>query len=137
MLLAASLALPLAGCGDSGPALYPVKGTVTFNGKPLNTGSVMFVPQSKGPAAYGPIAEDGTYNLTTDDKDGALPGKHRVMINAVKDNGVSAAHSYLIPAKFGSDASGLDAEVTEQDENTIDFALVGKPPSDKPPIPLP
>jgi hypothetical protein len=137
LLLMTSFTAILAGCGSSGPTLYPVQGKVTFNGKPLNTGSVLFVPLSKGPSAYGVIAEDGTYRLTTDDREGALPGKHRVMINAVKDNGINSPHSYLIPAKYGSDSSGLEAEVKEQDENTIDFALEGKSPSEKAPVALP
>ena len=34
----------LTGCGDSGPVLVPVEGTVTLDGKPLANKSLMFVP---------------------------------------------------------------------------------------------
>ena len=38
------------GCGkDGGPARYAVEGTVTFDGKPLAEGEIIFVPSPSGP----------------------------------------------------------------------------------------
>jgi hypothetical protein len=73
--------LAILGCGDSSglPRRYPVSGTVTYNGKALEKGTINFTPaDAKGRAAGGTIT-DGRYSLTTQDPDdGALPGKYKV-----------------------------------------------------------
>lgn len=70
------LLLILAGCGKSA---YPVKGTVTFEGKPLwGGGSITFLPlDGQAEPASGMIAEDGSYRLTNS---GSRPGEFRVVI---------------------------------------------------------
>lgn len=76
----------LTGCGGSGeelPDTAPVRGKVTYNGKPLPGGTVMFHPQQEGQGnpATGDIQEDGTYELTTyNTKDGAVLGPHKVTV---------------------------------------------------------
>jgi hypothetical protein len=54
---------------------------VTYNGKPLEKGTINFTPaDAKGRGAGGTIT-DGRYSLTTQDpNDGALPGKYRVTV---------------------------------------------------------
>ena len=75
------LLVSLLGCGKS---VYPVKGTVTYEGKPLpGGGAITFLPlTSQGEKiASGTIAEDGTYSLTTNRPgDGSRPGEFRVVI---------------------------------------------------------
>ena len=65
----------------------PVSGTVRCNGNLITEGYVLFTPipqegvkrSSSGKSAYGNIRSDGTYTLSTYDKeDGALIGKHKV-----------------------------------------------------------
>ena len=71
------------GCGSSTPATSAVRGRVTFEGKPLpGGGTIRFVPVSlPGKEAGGAIAEDGSYEMQTyEEKDGAIPGDHRVEI---------------------------------------------------------
>jgi hypothetical protein len=83
------VALPVVtivlGCGDSSGLArrYPVSGTVNYNGKPLEGGTISFAPaDGKGRAAGGAITE-GHYSLTTQDPDdGAIPGKYKVGILA-------------------------------------------------------
>jgi len=77
-----------AGCGSSdNVAVYPVKGKITFNGKPMvGTGAISLIPTGKqaGAAAGGEIKEDGTYELTTyKPGDGSMPGEFRVVIHQV------------------------------------------------------
>ena len=128
----------LAGCGDSNPAVYPVTGTVSFNGEPLSTGTIVFIPKSGGASAQGQIGSGGKYTLTTfTDGDGALPGTHTVMVSAMKDNGPEAPATALVPDKFSSENSGLTGEVKEQDENVVDFDLKGRAPSGKAPVHMP
>ena len=69
--------LLFAGCGPSGPAVYPVTGLVTFNDQPLTTGTVVFLPKSGGSPAQGEIGPDGKYTLTTYEAgDGAVSYTH-------------------------------------------------------------
>jgi hypothetical protein len=76
------------GCGSSdNVAVFPVKGTVNFNGKPmLGGGSISLIPTGKqeGATAGGEIKADGTYELSTyKPGDGSMPGDFRVVINQV------------------------------------------------------
>lgn len=80
------LAVSLLGCGGSdNVTVYPVKGTVTFDGAPMaGGGAISFVPTSsqKGKAAGGTIEPDGTFVLSTyADGDGSMVGTFRVVIN--------------------------------------------------------
>src|SRR5262245_44643412 len=73
------------GCGSGGNVkVYPVKGLVTYQGKPMvGGGSISFVPQSnqKGMAAGGTVKPDGTYVMGTyGEADGSMAGDFRVVI---------------------------------------------------------
>ena len=75
------------GCGDDGlPRRYPVYGTVTYKGKPVESGTITFTPRDlhNGRSAGGTI-KDGNYSLaslTTDD--GAMAGHYKVSVIAQK-----------------------------------------------------
>jgi len=124
-----AVTLFLAGCGVGQPRTAVVRGKVTYQGKPVPGGTILFTPTS-GPPATGGIQPDGSYTLTTFRKgDGAVPGSHKVVIVAVDDtsNILPEARNPLpppiIPAKYSSAAtSDLKAEVQDK-ENTIDFNL--------------
>ena len=149
---AAAVALALASCGDEDAfgKRYSVSGNVTYNGQPLEKGSISFVPDS-GAGATGTI-EKGAYTLSTGgNQDGALPGKYKVTITAKEDtealakaefakvskraeaeitaiprqflaNAAARARS-LIPAGYGDvSTTTLTAEVKEQ-SNAINFQL--------------
>lgn len=74
------------GCGgDKGPVLYPVSGTVTVDGQPLEKAGVAFQPdESKGntlglfPA--GTTDASGKYELMTAAKNGAPAGHYKVVV---------------------------------------------------------
>jgi hypothetical protein len=74
----------LVGCGSG---VYPVKGTVLFNGKPMaGGGAISFIPlnDQAGNAPGGEIAEDGTFSVSTAQLgNGAAPGEYRVAIHQV------------------------------------------------------
>jgi hypothetical protein len=146
-LVGTVLGLALAGCG--GPRLGKVSGRVTFNGKPVPTGTIMFHPDA-GPAAVGAIGPDGTYTLTTiKSGDGAVVGSHRVTIQATAVGPGSLADpksfeeemqlaqrqdpkakvlvpgkvEWIVPEKYSRpDTSDLTATV-QPGSNTIDFVL--------------
>ncbi len=82
----AAILIGVAACGsNNGLNLASVSGKVTYKGKPIKNGTVMFVPnESKGatgPQAIGTIKNDGTYSLSSQDaNDGAVVGWHKVGI---------------------------------------------------------
>ena len=75
----------LTGCSSKPerPQTYPVTGTVTSNGKPIEKATVVFVPSTQGvePAA-GITNAEGKYQLTTYSAgDGAQAGAYRVKVS--------------------------------------------------------
>ena len=137
-LVCGTVLLVFVGCSGSGgedrQATAKVHGKVTFNGEPLPTGRIHFVPTGGGPTASGEIGEDGTYRLSTyGNGDGAVVGSHKVMISAERDmsnvlpeDPEASQEPSLIPVKYNSEqSSGLTADVTEGG-NEIDFDLTGK-----------
>lgn len=139
----------VCGCGGSSDQVevFPVKGVVTFNGKPMiGGGSISFVPTGgqKGKSAAGTIEPDGTYTLGTyAEDDGSMTGDFRVVITQVTveespnvgdDGGVPSPGSItvveeadripLIYADFAN--SPLTAKVEAKDDNVIDFTLEPK-----------
>ena len=90
-----SLVIGMGGCGTnpSKPPLGRVHGRVTYNGKPLTNGSVMFTPVAggkggaTGQVAAGQLGSDGSYTLTTfEEGDGAILGQHVVTVEAREGN---------------------------------------------------
>jgi hypothetical protein len=75
----------LSGCGPQNMPTYPVQGKVVFpDGKPLNQGWVSFrcLDVERPPSSKGQIQPDGTFVLTTFQQgDGAIEGRHQVLIN--------------------------------------------------------
>ncbi len=87
----AILLAAVAGCArndGSGPALVPVQGRVTLDGKPLAFKSIRFVPDQGTPGAgAGAVTkEDGSYSLlamrpgATQDVSGVAPGWYLVAV---------------------------------------------------------
>jgi hypothetical protein len=130
-VLMACLAAALAGCGGGGdgPKLYPVSGTVTFNGEPLKEGRIVYRMAgagSSGRSYSGPIT-DGAYKLESEAGSAVVevtayrevPGKFD------KSNGdpVPLKEMY-IPPKYNR-ATTLKAEV-KPGANADKFELTGK-----------
>jgi hypothetical protein len=120
--------LILAGCSDGRLKTAPVKGTITYNGKPVPQGSIMFQPE-QGPAATANI-KNGSYSLKTyKNDDGAILGKHKVTVISLEDQAGRLPEDRnplpppIVPLKYNfPDKSGLTAEVKDE-PNTFDFHL--------------
>jgi hypothetical protein len=83
MAFAAGWLAACAGCGGSN--LANVSGIVTFDGKPIEHGAIVFEPADHaGPVAGGTI-ENGAYRL--EGKGGVSPGKKLVRIVASRPTG--------------------------------------------------
>jgi hypothetical protein len=146
-LISGACCLAMCGCGPTLPPTAPVHGRVAVAGKPVTMGRIMFQPENGRPAT-GAIQTDGTYRLTTFQKDdGAVLGRHRVTIEAfeapsppagragsfeeeVRGGRTLAGHSparsavrWIVPEKFARrDSSPLRADIKPTD-NTCNFDL--------------
>jgi hypothetical protein len=81
--LVLAVALTATGCAKRAT----VKGKATVDGKPLTSGSIRFVPDTKKgnespDEPIGTITESGTYELFTKNEAGAPPGFYKVVVNA-------------------------------------------------------
>lgn len=127
--------LLIAGCGDGGPPLAVVEGTVTVDDKPVVMATLTFVPENGSPS-YGQTDKDGKYSLMfTDTKYGAMLGNHTVSIEGAK---LSKGEIEELKAQ-GADVPSADVAiprqylkpgaliaVVERGKNTIDFKLKSK-----------
>ncbi|WP_406693731.1 carboxypeptidase-like regulatory domain-containing protein [Singulisphaera sp. Ch08] len=96
-VMVAALATLLIGCGQSGPKLVPISGTVTNNGKPVEGASIVFTPDPSNPLAQ-PASDvsgpDGNYKAMTHNRSGVAPGKYRVSVIKVPTPPVPANSSF-------------------------------------------
>jgi hypothetical protein len=129
-LLGCMALLWAAGCGGDAPRLAPVQGRVLFHGEPLAGGTIVFTPDpdrgGSGPLASAEIGPDGHYRLHTGDRDGAVPGWHRVTVAPgsppLTPPGQPVPLS--IPAHYRDpERSRLQFEIKPNQTNNIDIPL--------------
>jgi hypothetical protein len=123
-----------SGCGgkvDEGPALFPVKGTVTFEGEPVKEGRIQFSPAAGNGAARSAEIKEGAYELN------AEPGKMKVEITASRivpgkfsepaspDEAPQPLGEMYIPEQYNSKTT-LEAEVKSSGDNNIPFQLTSQ-----------
>jgi hypothetical protein len=117
------------GCGGDPDAVkaVPAAGTITFNGKPIESGTIGFIPGVGRPAS-GKI-KDGHFTMTTySENDGAIPGKHRVVVRSTKQipspTGGDPTITYLVPARFSIPGdSFVDVEVPPGGSTNLDIKI--------------
>ncbi len=114
--------LLVVGCGQRGPKVVPVEGTITFGGGSWPKAGVLnFAVESSSPGmpdrpAMGLFDTDGKLTVTTFAKgDGLIPGKYKMGVECweVRPDIMSptAAKSY-VPARYASPkTSGLTVTV--------------------------
>jgi hypothetical protein len=123
ILVCGSLCLPACNANPIGKT-YPVKGKVSLDGVMLKAGSVGFFPVDPegAPAveASGKIKEDGTYELSSRGKPGALLGRYKVTIvlqTKVEPNRAGDVRS-LVPKKYtNKETTPLKMDVIEEPED--------------------
>ncbi|QDU75334.1 hypothetical protein Pan97_23640 [Bremerella volcania] len=125
------LCLLFSGCGGNGIPRAAVQGTVTLDGKPIESGVIMFIPETVAPVALK--ITGGHYDSESDvnDRRGAVIGHCSVQIFANRPTGRSYTDvmtgekmeetKQFVPAKY-NERTELTAEV-EAGRQTIDFHL--------------
>lgn len=115
--LAALVCLTCAACGGPPglPNMVPIRGTVSYNGKMLTEGTVIYAPTAAdGRQARGTIQPDGSFQLTTlRSEDGAQQGEYRIVVIALEPHpgeppsreeveaaGGQIKRGYIIPEKY-------------------------------------
>ncbi len=127
-LAATAMLVSTSACDKGGLETVPVSGRVTYQGKPLASGTITFSPENKesGHAAWGNLDAEGRYSLTTIKiNDGALPGEYRVAVVSFVPGTETAVSrgKRAIPEKYSRHAdSGLTATVGDGSA-TLDFDL--------------
>lgn len=115
--LAVLALVSLAGCGESNPPTFPVSGTVTLDGKPVEGAAVLFIPfDGTGQAASARSDASGNYKLTTfTADDGAMAGNYKIKVTKfdTPDGGMSP---YGAPAETPPASSGPAKKMTEEEE---------------------
>jgi hypothetical protein len=120
--------------------MIPIRGEVTYNGKPLTRGTVTYIPATSGVgrAANGPIQPDGTFSMTTQTRDdGVMPGEYQIVVYSYEQGapktrdeieaggGANAPRlRSMIPEKYTSpETSGLSDDVDENHPGTKKIEL--------------
>jgi hypothetical protein len=113
----------VVGC-DRAPKLRPgwaiVSGMVTYQGRPLPGGEVIWCTEKDGAAIMrgGPIREDGTFMLD------APIGPARVAIHNADVKKVQPSRYVEIPSKYTDiEKSGLTYDVKTEEHNDVRFNL--------------
>lgn len=133
-MVIAVLPLLVAGCGEtdalSRAKLYPVKGKVVLaDGKPLTSGSVVFVATKSTITGTAKLEPDGGFTFKGSAGDGLPEGDYRVRIEsaeATKLRGNKAALPFA-SVYLDEDLSKLTATVTpDESKNNFEFKLDAK-----------
>jgi len=141
----ASLVFVVSGCGEGvdkskagRPATVNAKGSVTFNGKPLDGAVIVLAPKKSGGVAASGISDaNGNFDLQAFPPDsGAVPGDYHVIITKMStppqtlheggsDGSIPGAPSVsLIPKKYGRpDQSKLSVNIPDSGTESLKFEL--------------
>lgn len=122
------LPLALAGCGsaETGPELFTVEGTVTFDGSPVEEGRIQFRKTEGDQKAYSTDIKAGAYSIEME------AGKASVEITASRPTGEFDTSNpgdppqpigeMYIPEQYNSQTT-LTADVKPSADNSIPFDL--------------
>jgi hypothetical protein len=131
------LACLSSGCGSGRPATVPVKGTVTYQGEPVEGAAVVFF--GAGRQATAETDAEGVFSLMTfEPNDGAIPGEYTITIAKMESAATpsegdpgreppktsTTKPKSLIPTKYGNpQESSLKETVTAGAPNEFTFEL--------------
>ncbi|MEX2309743.1 MAG: hypothetical protein WD738_19375 [Pirellulales bacterium] len=121
----------VAGCRKSDS----IGGTVTYNGEPVEKGSIMFASADGSGPGFGAMVVDGKYTA-----DKARPGEHVALVRGVSDQAILTKEQFLelheqhhirfeLPGDYipdDADGNGQSVEI-QGGGQTLNFELKGPP----------
>ncbi|MEW4562751.1 hypothetical protein AB1K70_09505 [Bremerella sp. JC770] len=116
----------MAGCtGNSGPAKYPVSGTVTYQGKPVENGAIILFPTNSGGGM-----QDGIKIVDGKFEGEATAGPKRVFIEAKREGpivqgefgGEFVSEDWYIPPKY-NERSTMTLEILPEENRGLVYDL--------------
>ena len=119
-----------AGCSD-GPQVYPVRGKVLFeDGAPADTGTIEFRSAESGLNARARIEKDGSFQLTTFEKnDGAVEGRHQaivvqqIMVESTKPRNENALPENTPQPNKHREHRLVSRDFSRYDSSTLEFTV--------------
>lgn len=103
------------------PTMVPVTGRILVNGKPLATGFVMAKRVRDQTMSVSNLDSGGRFELTTNGKDGALTGTHKLMVRAMT---AQMPPSNLVPGKYSDESTTpLSIDVRTANKNDFEFDI--------------
>jgi hypothetical protein len=123
----------MSGCGYGSSDRVPVQGSVSFDGQPVDNGSIAFIPEEKGKVGANADIVAGKYKLESGK--GPNPGKYRVEIFWKKKTGrqvptpgdesvMTDEIQQMLPPQYNTQST-LTTDI-EAKSNTKDFTLTSK-----------
>lgn len=115
------------GC-NSRPTCVPVSGKVLIDGKPLERGTITFLPEG-GRQSTSDIDKSGNFTLSCFKLgDGAIVGKHRISVSSTESlNTENTVIKWFVPRKYTApESSGLTEQISvATDAIVIKLSWVG------------
>jgi hypothetical protein len=130
-LLCISLLAGLSGCTGGEPKRFAVSGMVQWQGRPLDQGTITFLPEDSSlGSGGGAMIQDGHYSIPA--KPGLLPGRYKVAISSADPKKVldpnadpgapGPVYKDRVQPKYNSQTI-LTAEITADGKNSFDFEV--------------
>lgn len=126
------MSLLLVGCGkaDTGPQRYPITGTVTYDGQPLPTGTILLQDPNRAEKTYVATISEGIISGE------ATPGTKQLVVTAVRQatgklepsadgSGMEAATEQYLPERYNVKTE-LTTEIQPSRENVLTLELSSK-----------
>jgi hypothetical protein len=148
IIFCTAIILTASSCNRDKIKVYPVKGTITYNGSPLDQASISFIPKdASGRGAVASSDSSGYFEVITHgvNRKGAIAGEYHVIVSkeiAVDANGKQITISpippdqlptgtpqtrplikSLIPEKYNNPQKPLLETVIIQGKNIIELNL--------------
>jgi hypothetical protein len=121
-ILGLLLAVPWVGCADPAGGREALSGEVLFKGKPLDQGTIQFIPEDGQDTTSGGLISAGQYAVAK--KVGLKPGKYKVIITS-GDPKVHAPPDELPGAPFPVAKERLPKEYNTQSKQFVEVKAGG------------
>jgi hypothetical protein len=125
LLCSAAVLASFWGCGQSGPAYWPISGKVTFQGKPVSVGQIRFCNPKAGIDVVESLDSGGKYAIIMGNRRGLPEGEYQVAIIPKLDFSRMKSDEHLrpIPSTMPSEAERNPPNIPKKYHDPITSGL--------------